>query len=107
MKKTALLCSESEKLTESRMECRVIFRQVLVRGLLEWMCLSSRWKKLTLSWNVSEPPMDDTVTMLLHSPLHYSSLYIGTTQVHDGEDLRFQDARWEHKRGLLSETVLD
>lgn len=29
-------------LTESRIECRLIFRQVLVRGLLEWMCLSSR-----------------------------------------------------------------
>lgn len=30
------------RLTESRMACRLTFRQVLVRGLLEWMCLSSR-----------------------------------------------------------------
>lgn len=43
-------------LTESRMEWRLIFKHVLIRGLLEWMCRSSRWKKLTLSWNVSEPP---------------------------------------------------
>lgn len=38
------------------MECRLIFRQVLVLGFLEWMCRSSFWKKLTLSLNVSEPP---------------------------------------------------
>lgn len=64
---TALWYSK-ETLTESRIVCRVIFRQVLVRGLLEWMCLSSRWKKFTLSWNVSEPPVDNTIKLLLQSP---------------------------------------
>lgn len=44
------------RLTDSRREWRLIFRQVLVRGLLEWMCLSSLWKKFTLSWKVSDPP---------------------------------------------------
>lgn len=43
-------------LTDSSREGRLIFRQVLVRGFFEWMCLSSRWKKFTLSWKVSDPP---------------------------------------------------
>lgn len=55
-----MLRLRDKTLTESKMVWRVILRQVLVRGLLEWMCRSSLWKKLTLSWNVSEPPGEDS-----------------------------------------------
>lgn len=60
-------------LTESRIECRVIFRQVLVRGFLEWMCLSSRWKKFTLSWKVSEPPTENDILLPL-KPLPHKTV---------------------------------
>lgn len=42
--------------TDSNKACLLTFRVTLECGLFMWTCRSSRWKKFTLSWKVSEPP---------------------------------------------------
>ena len=56
-----LLQSEMEKFRvafrdDSYKACLLTFRVTLECGLFICTCRSSRWKKFTLSWKVSEPP---------------------------------------------------
>lgn len=52
-------------LTDSNKACLLTFRVTLEWGLFICTCRSSRWKKFTLSWKVSDPPEEEQSSLQL------------------------------------------